>query len=87
MIDFVINVLAVTLALALVAMIAWPIVCMLPFLAYWSIAVDILVMLAVAIVFVFFKGSEKCLLAGQWVLQLTDRSRRHRCPKPASALS
>jgi hypothetical protein len=53
MIDFVLNVLAVTLALALLAMIAWPIARMLPCTA--SIAVDIIVLLAVAIVFVFIR--------------------------------
>jgi len=53
MIDFVLNVLAVTLALALLAMIAWPIARMLPCTS--SIAVDILVLLAVASVFVFIR--------------------------------
>jgi len=53
MIDFVLNVLAVTLALALLAMIAWPIARMVPCTS--SIAVDIIVLLAVAIVFVFIR--------------------------------
>jgi hypothetical protein len=49
-IDFVLNVLAVTLALALLA---WPIARMLPCTS--SIAVDIIVLLAVAIVLVFIR--------------------------------
>jgi hypothetical protein len=53
MIDFVLNVLAVTLALALLAMIAWPIARMIPCTS--SRAVDIIVLLAVAIVFVFIR--------------------------------
>jgi hypothetical protein len=51
MIRFVLNVLAVTLALALLAMIAWPIARMFPCTS--SVAVDIIVLFAVAIVFVF----------------------------------
>jgi hypothetical protein len=53
MIDFVLNVLAVTLALALLAMIAWPIARMIPCTS--SSAVDIIVLLAVAIVLVFIR--------------------------------
>jgi hypothetical protein len=53
MIGFVLNVLAVTLALALLAMIAWPIARILPCTS--SIAVDIIVLLAVAIVFIFIR--------------------------------
>jgi hypothetical protein len=53
MIGFVLNVLAVTLALALLALIAWPIARMLPCTS--SIAVDIIVLLAVAIIFVFIR--------------------------------
>jgi len=49
-IDFVLNVLAVTLALALLA---WPIARRLPCTS--SIAVDIIVLLAVAIVLVFIR--------------------------------
>jgi hypothetical protein len=52
MIDFVLNVLAVTLALALLAMIVWRIACMLPWVGSPSVTVDIIVLLAVAIVFV-----------------------------------
>jgi len=50
---FVLNVLAVTLALALLALIAWPIARMLPCTS--SVAVDIIVLLTVAIVFVFIR--------------------------------
>ena len=53
MIGFVLNVLAVTLALALLALIAWPIARMLPCTS--SVAVDIIVLLTVAIVFVFIR--------------------------------
>ena len=44
-----------TLALALLAMIVWPIARMLPCIGSSSIAVDIIVLLAVAIVFVFIR--------------------------------
>jgi hypothetical protein len=54
-IDFVLNVLAVTFALAFLATIAWPIACMLPCIGSSSIPVDIIVLLAVAIVFVFIR--------------------------------
>jgi hypothetical protein len=53
MVGFVLNVLAVTLALALLALIVWPIARMLPCTS--SIAVDIIVLLAVAIIFVFIR--------------------------------
>jgi len=53
MMAFALNVVAVTLALALLAMIAWPIARMVPCTS--SIAVDIIVLLAVAIVFVFIR--------------------------------
>jgi sterol desaturase/sphingolipid hydroxylase (fatty acid hydroxylase superfamily) len=55
MIGFVLNVLAVSFALGFLAMIAWPIARMLPCIGSSSIAVDIIVLLTVAIVFVFIR--------------------------------
>jgi hypothetical protein len=55
MIDFVFNVLAVALALALLAVIVCPIASMLPFVGSCSMAVDITLLLAVAIVFVLVR--------------------------------
>jgi hypothetical protein len=56
LIGFVLNVLAVTFALAFLAMIAWPIARMLPCIGSSSIAVDIVVLLAVGDCFRLHKG-------------------------------
>jgi hypothetical protein len=55
MIRFVLNVLAVAFALALLTMIAWPIARMLPGVGSCSIALYFIVLLAVAIIFVFIR--------------------------------
>jgi hypothetical protein len=55
MIAFIINVVAVALALALLAMIAWPIARMIPCIGSSRIAVDIILLLSVAIVFVIIR--------------------------------